>query len=240
MTPQDIEKRLDAAHKLLSGNTTGLTQFESIRTLLSGIDKDMDRSLAACSKAIRDIGRLKNGELIPVVAENLPEDTQQNKKKKKRILAFIRTWQQLHQEFHRVRKEVSKWDYRPGESEALSSNNISVIAKIASGIKGPFGFITLVATIAVIGSFWFMSSHKPPATNENTIQVLVINTHQVPLSQFHTAQGQECSGQKHYHAQTNFQVTALDGTVIPDPDWGGCGYGKVSDVRVDTASILLQ
>jgi hypothetical protein len=66
------------------------------------------------------------------------------------------------------------------------------------------------------------------------IQVIMVNGHQVPLSQVHIGKGEHCDSKEvqwpHYHATTNGSVKALDGTVIPDTQ--ECGYGKAKDVPV--------
>ncbi len=66
------------------------------------------------------------------------------------------------------------------------------------------------------------------------IKVIVVRGKKVPLSQVHVGKGPECDSEAnqipHYHANLS-SVTALDGTVIPDP--GGCGYGKVQQVPVE-------
>lgn len=62
--------------------------------------------------------------------------------------------------------------------------------------------------------------------------------HLVPASEFRVsfqAIEQNCPP-LHYHAKQNFEVTALDGTVIPDPDRFFCGYGLVGQVPVTTVA----
>lgn len=66
------------------------------------------------------------------------------------------------------------------------------------------------------------------------IKVIVVNGKKVPLDQVHVGKGPECDSETkqypHYHANSE-KVTALDGTVIVDPN--GCGYGKVKDIPVE-------
>lgn len=68
------------------------------------------------------------------------------------------------------------------------------------------------------------------------IKVIVVNGKKVPIAQVHVGTGPECGPNEapHYHANTG-SVTALDGTVIPDP--GACGYGKVRDVPVEEVVV---
>jgi hypothetical protein len=73
---------------------------------------------------------------------------------------------------------------------------------------------------------------------QEKIKVIVVNGKKVPLEQVHVGKGPECDSEQnqlpHYHANAG-SVTALDGTVTPDP--GGCGYGKVRDVPVEEVAL---
>ncbi len=62
-----------------------------------------------------------------------------------------------------------------------------------------------------------------PATK---ISVIESSGRLIPLDQIHASRAEAgCKGE-HYHANNGF-VTALDGTIVPDP--GGCAYGIVSE-----------
>jgi hypothetical protein len=66
-----------------------------------------------------------------------------------------------------------------------------------------------------------------------TIKVIIVQGKKVPIAQVHVYDGRgsnDTCQAPHYHANAG-SVTALDGTVIPDP--GGCGYGKVAEVPVE-------
>lgn len=228
MDPKDVQKRLDAAHHLLAENTTSLQQFESVRTLLKGIDPTLDTALARYSRAISDITRLKDGDLIPVITENLPEEDQDDKRRKKRILAFIKSWQQLHQEYHRVRKELGHDAYRNAPKDTARS-----FIRIIKDAKGTFGIITIVAVIAVGANALYLRRFAPPVPDAATTEaVIVIDGHDVPLSQVKSAIGTECDGAEHYHAVADYTVIALDGTIIRDPQPAGCGFGKTDEVEI--------
>ncbi|MCR4278308.1 MAG: hypothetical protein NUV81_00150 [bacterium] len=68
-----------------------------------------------------------------------------------------------------------------------------------------------------------------------TTNAIVYRSRVIPLSDLYvfTDREAECSA-PHYHA-LNKTVTALDGTMIPDP--GGCGFGRVQETSTSTFSI---
>jgi hypothetical protein len=71
------------------------------------------------------------------------------------------------------------------------------------------------------------------------IQVIDVNGKKVPLSELRTGIGPECktSGNEvlHYHAKNGETAQATDGQKVTDP--GGCGYGKVDDVKIEEVEL---
>jgi hypothetical protein len=82
----------------------------------------------------------------------------------------------------------------------------------------------------------------PPAwaqlsTPPSTIPVVLLNGKLVPFSEFRFGFPDACPA-FHFHAAAGAQVTALDGTVIPDPDPPACGYGILGALPVRTVLEL--
>ncbi|MDO8560509.1 MAG: hypothetical protein Q7S23_05825 [bacterium] len=61
------------------------------------------------------------------------------------------------------------------------------------------------------------------------IDVINYSGKMIPVAQLRRFTGPECDKEEHWHAKSG-SATALDGTVIPDPE--ECGYGKTSQVPV--------
>ncbi|MBI4226441.1 hypothetical protein HY612_05005 [Candidatus Roizmanbacteria bacterium] len=242
MDPLDTKKRIFAAHKLLIEKTTSKQKFESIHTLIKGINPRIDKLLGDSTKALSDLEKLQKGEIIELTAEHLPENSEEEKKRKKALLWFIKNWKSLHGEVDRVKKEFEKGSH--GAEQKIQSGG-----RIITFAKGPFGLITALAVIAVI-SLSVISGKKTKTENvpSNTLQtttettslkekikVIVVDGKQIPLTELTTGQGPECldgrNESPHYHAKDHITAKALDGTIVSDP--GGCGFGKVSEVKVE-------
>lgn len=242
MNFQDSQKRISAAEKLLAGESTTLERFESIRTLITGINPKVDQALTNCSKAFSTIENLQKGDLVELTAENLPAETSAEKKRKKAILLLIRSWKQLQTEIASVKRELDE----QGRGEQSSTESAGQIAAFA---KGPFGLITLAAAIIVVA--WSLlgqrqpqttvltettvSSPSPAATPNPKIKVIVFEGKKIPLTELIVGTGPECTNSPqeaaHYHAKDHQAARALDGTMVGDP--GGCGYGKVTQVPIE-------
>src|SRR3989338_8642522 len=105
MDPLNTKGRIFAAHKLLLEKTTSKEKFESIRTLLKGINPHIDTKLEQVSQVFQKIEQFKKGEVIDLTAEHLPEKTEEEIERKKLFLLLLRNWKQLHKEVDRVKKE---------------------------------------------------------------------------------------------------------------------------------------
>lgn len=246
MDPLDTKKRILAAHKLLTEKTTSKQKLESVKVLIKGINPRIDRLLEDSSKAFSDLEKLQKGEMVELTAEHLPENTEEEKKRKKALLWFIRNWKSLHSEIDRVKKEFELGKKR-GEQQVASAGKIVAFA------KGPIGLTTAIAVVLVVG--WSVFGGKktetnktapsptnlfPTSTSQTTpskekIKVIVFNGKQIPLTELTTGQGQECLDGNieapHYHAKDHISAKALDGSMVSDPD--GCGFGKVSEVKIE-------
>jgi len=74
-----------------------------------------------------------------------------------------------------------------------------------------------------------MQPYAPP----KTVKAIVVQGHDVPLSQVYVGTGPDCDA-PHYHASKG-SVKALDGTVIVDSE--GCGFGRVRETPVIDAVV---
>ena len=240
MDPLETKKRIFAAHKLLTEKTTSKQKLESVKVLIKGINPRIDRLLDGSSKALSDLEKLQKGEVIQLTAEHLPENTEEEKKRKKTLLWFIRNWKSLHSEIDRIKKEF-ELGKQGGEQQVASAGKIVAFA------KGPFGLITVIAIIAVLGLSVIggkktetntVPTNTLQTTSESTsgekIKVIIVDGKQIPLTELITGQGAEClDGQKqapHYHAKDHTTAKALDDSTVSDP--GGCGFGKVNEVKI--------
>lgn len=216
--------RIQAAVKLLDADIT-LEKFENIKTLLSGINPKLDKILQNCSQTISTLENIKEGDVISLTAENLPDSTEQEKKRKRAILFFIKNYKTLKSEIERVQSQFKE-----------KGQNTQSLAKLFSSAKGPFGIITIVAVVAVGAYLFFTKNNSTNITNEaaNKISVIDYSGKKIPLTELTLRTGPDCKSEgeevAHYHAKSNQSARATDGTTIPD--LGSCAYGKASEVKV--------
>lgn len=249
MDLQDTKKRIEEAYKLLAKESTSLEKFESIRTLIKGLNPRLDALLENTSKALSNIEKLKKGDIIVLSAESLPENSPEEKKRKQTIIFLINSWRQLQSEVKRISLELEHMKGNNENNAAIPVDKIASAGRITSVAKGPFGIITLGALIIVGASFFFagksnntpiqqsktevLPAHTTPST-VSKIQVIIFNGKKLPVKELHTDSGPECTSlgteAPHYHALRNSIVKAIDGTMVEDP--GGCGFGKVKETEI--------
>lgn len=225
MAPKEQEKRIKEAYILLTQETTTLEKFESIKTLIKGINPKIDTLLDSCAKAFSDYEKLEQGKVVELTLENLPENTEEENKRKKRLLLLVRCWNDLKSEVERVKKELESKN---------SQTQTESFSKLLLKAKGPLGIIT-IAAIILVGVFAFLNSPKESKTvveksSKETIKVIIVNDKKIPLDNLVIAAGPECDRSEHYHAKDHISAEALDGTSVTDP--GGCGFGKVEETRI--------
>ena len=241
MDPLDTKKRIFAAHKLLTEKTTSKQKLESVKALIKGINPRIDKLLDGSSKAFSDLEKFQKGEIIELTAEHLPENTEEDKKRKEALLWFIRNWKSLNSEVERVKKEFEQ--FKQGSEQQVASTG-----KIIAFAKGPFGLMTVLAVVIVISLSVFSGKKSEKNTvptnplqttteitsSKEKIKVIVVNDKQIPLTELTTGQGPECldgsNEAPHYHAKDHAAAKALAGTSVSDP--GGCGFGKVKEVNI--------
>ncbi|KKW12938.1 MAG: hypothetical protein UY48_C0007G0027 [Candidatus Gottesmanbacteria bacterium GW2011_GWB1_49_7] len=230
MDYQSASKRVQAAMDLLEKREVNRETVDSLRTLLSGINPQVDKKLALLAGEFKKLDQIQKGQVIELMVESLPEATPEQKKRKKALLLLIKFWNDLKSEISRVEAEFEKHESQ-GQSATRTGGNIMATA------RGPLGIITAIAVVIVISGIVKNQGKTPESTQPagNTIRVLMIQGKQVPLDQVHAVVGPECDKASHYHAKNSEVVTATDGTTIPDP--GGCGYGKEADLTVVEVSL---
>ena len=218
--PTDIKEKMEAAYGLLGQNVISVDAFEKVRALLKGYNPALDRKLEFCSKAFNEVQKIHAGDIAVLTAETLPEQSEEQKKRKKALLFFIETIKDLQSEIKRVENEISAKD-----------NKAWHWGRIIKFAKGPFGLITLAALVIVAGMFVLHQSTTQTAAHirpKTSLQVIIYQDKKLPLSQLYVGHGSDCDS-PHYHA-TNGKVTALDGSIVLDPE--GCGFGRTKDVQV--------
>lgn len=140
MKHQDALKRIEAAQVIFSDTSITPEKFKALTSLLRGIHPNVDAMLDRVTREWKKLSHIDKGETIEFVLENLPEGTEEEKKRKKFILLFLSAWKDLKKEVVRVQVELSKSaGNHPVQSKALSWGNILGAA------KGPLGFITVLA-----------------------------------------------------------------------------------------------
>lgn len=248
MDAKDAKKRLEAAYKLLTEETTSRQKFESIRTLIKGLNPKIDSLLGTTSKALSDIDKFQKGDIILLSAEHLPENTEEEKEGKKKLLFFINSWRQLEGEVKRISLEFENIKGDKGDT-VDGSDKVMSVGKIISSVKGPFGLITLAGLVIAGASLFFVNNSSnlpsqqgsaevlPAKTSPNhskKIRVIIFDEKKLPVKELHITLGPECMSARteaeHYHALHDGIVNALDGTAVEDP--GGCGFGKVLETKI--------
>ncbi len=141
--------KIEAARALLTEDLTTIGKFEQVRTLLSGINPTVDKTLAEASSAISTLKKMQEGDIVHLTTSHLPEHTEEQKKRKKALLAFITSWKKLKAEVARVQK---LYDAKGSDGKITVEEHAEVLTKAATTAKGPFGLITVLAVgIVAVG-----------------------------------------------------------------------------------------
>src|SRR3989344_4631144 len=145
MDPKQAHKRLFAAKALLLEPTTTREKFSAVRNLIEGINPEIDKALLQVDEAILTVEKVIGGRVIQLGAEHLPENTEEEKKRKRALLFFINTWNKLKSEVVRVTAELEH-----SEQAQTPAEHVSVWGRIFNIAKSPFGIITIVAVGIVV------------------------------------------------------------------------------------------
>ncbi len=157
---KEYRSQLEAAYILLEGDSTSLEKFEKIKSLISGINPDLDKKLAAATSSLNHLKALWNTDVIHFASHSLPATTPKEKKRKKALLLFIASWKSLKSEFMRIQGYYETSTVNPASTTA-------VVVKTGLFAKGPFGLITLAA-IAVVGVGLLLRQATTTVTIENS------------------------------------------------------------------------
>lgn len=145
MKYQDALNRLQAAQAFFSETQLSREKFDALRKLLKGTHPSIDSAFSQVAREWDKIIRIEQGDVIELVAHELPDHTEEEKKRKKRLLLFISLWKDLQKEVVRVKSELEKSSgEKPSQSKAQGWGNI------LAGAKGPLGLVTAVAVGWVI------------------------------------------------------------------------------------------
>lgn len=120
--------------------TTTREKFSHVCTLLKGTHPKIDELVVHCEKALSTIGKIEQGDVIGLSADHLPENTEEEKKRKKALLLFINSWRNLKSEVARVQAELQN----PNNSHT-GAEQASMWGRIFKSAKGPLGVITVIA-----------------------------------------------------------------------------------------------
>ena len=145
MDPKQAHKRLFAAKALLLEPTTTREKFSAVRNLIEGINPGLDKALLQVDEAISTVEKVIDGRVIQISAEHLPENTEEEKKRKRALLLFLNTWNKLKSEVSRVAAELEH-----SEQAQTPAEHVSVWGRIFNIAKSPFGIITIVAVGIVV------------------------------------------------------------------------------------------
>jgi len=138
MSPKDIRKKLSAVESVFSESATTIEKLKSVKTLLRGIHPALDAKLAEYGKHLDLLEKAEQGAVIELSAEAMPENTEEEKKRKAALLLFLKKWNDLKSEVARISAELDVNSESGGSAASLAG-------KIFSAAKGPLGIITVLA-----------------------------------------------------------------------------------------------
>ena len=235
MKQNDIQKRMQAAYKLISNpEIFSLEKLEAARDLAAGIDPKVDKAFAVSISAFSKVVKVQQKEILKLSAEALPEKTEVQKKRKKAILFFLTCCDELKSEIKRVQSELKD------HSEKTKAETAASGVRIFAGAKGPFGIGTITA-LFIIGAMFLMDQHQARPAEKQVMkeivspsvepkrQGIIVQDKIIPLTEVISTTGDECDRAMHYHAKDHIAATATDGSLVYDP--GSCGFGKVKEVK---------
>jgi hypothetical protein len=143
---KESHRKLVAAQALLLEPLTSRQKCSEIKTLLDGLHPKLDGHLTRIEQHLSTWDKVQEGDVIQLSAEHLPEDTEEQKKRKKWLLLLIGFWRDLGNEVERVRVEMAK-----AESEGGSTtSNVSALGRVVRYAKGPVGIVTIAAAGIVL------------------------------------------------------------------------------------------
>src|SRR3972149_5712191 len=144
--PTISREKIRAALDLLMEETTTVGKFERIKTLASGANPKIDKTLSEISSVIKNLQKIETFDVIDLTLTALPDQTDKDKKRKKLLLLLLSSWKNLRSEVARVQ---SLYEKANSDGQISSSEHASVLGKTLALAKGPLGFATLAAVVIV-------------------------------------------------------------------------------------------
>lgn len=138
MTPSETKKRVVAVQKLFSESSSTIEKLKSVRTLLQGMNPRIDEILGRYETHLDMLENVEEETYIQLSAETLPENTEEEKKRKAALLLFLKSWHDLKEEVARVSAEMET-------AQTTGASSASLLGKIFKSAKGPLAIITVVA-----------------------------------------------------------------------------------------------
>lgn len=145
MNYRKAHKKILAVKALLLEPSSTFSKAKSVSTLLRGIHKDTDAALDRFEAELATFEKIHNGEFVILGAEHLPENTEEEKKRKRALLLFLSTWNRLKSEVVRVEAELAA-----SNEASNTAGKVTGWGRIFKGAKGPLGIITVAAVGIVI------------------------------------------------------------------------------------------
>ena len=140
MNRDELLKKVRAAQELLAGNSTTPAKLKSAAALVMGINPKLDGVLKQCTDVLSKIEHIEDGSVIELSAEQLPETTDDEKKRKAALLLFIRTFKDVQSEVVRIQSELLV-----ASSNEHTVPDTSLAWRIFSKAKGPLALVTIIA-----------------------------------------------------------------------------------------------
>ena len=145
MNYKEVQKRLDAAQRIVNASSTTPDKIRSLATLLSGINPNLDAALKEVNRSFATLEKMEKMEIITLTVEAIPEITEKDKRRKKFLLLFLKSWHDLQKETVRVEAELKELDKHPHDQGA----QMNALGNVFGMAKGPLGIVTVVAVAAV-------------------------------------------------------------------------------------------
>lgn len=237
MNYQEAHKKIRAARALILEEGSSTQTLKSLFVLLHGAHPDIDTVLVRAGKALETFEKAYGGQIVELTAENLPENTEEQKKRKRALLLLIVSWDNLKSEVARVDKLLTE-----ANQAHSSTEKISRWGRVFSFAKGPLGIFTVVAVALVL--VMQKTSVKLTIKNEGCSPILAASAIPVSLPGFSLPKDPIPSG--------GFGVAVLppltvrvDNTVRGEIALGTLAFSKkfplssdLTEVTIDGVSLL--
>jgi hypothetical protein len=146
MDYKDAKERLLAAHTLLLEPSGSFEKFSAVKNLVRGLDPQLDSVLEHAEKELERLEQILGRHFVLLGIENLPENTEGQKKRKNAILFFWKTWNNLRAEVDRVQLELN---------DHASSSNPSGRNwwRVFNVLKAPLGILAVALVLVGLSAY---------------------------------------------------------------------------------------